>query len=156
MSSILISNHNYDEYSIKILSLDQFCPKKAEKWSHYHDTESEASFSSFGNLRQLSPANESFLLEWLSVFWKPWKECSDASDQMANSCKDSDNMPLHLVKCNCETTPWCAKQTEAMLSGDAFMGLRCWGVADVPCFLRRFYIVMFSTTFAAVWQNNRI
>lgn len=50
-----MSNHNYDEYFIKILHLDQFYQRKAEKRSHYHGTESEASFSSFSNMRQFSP-----------------------------------------------------------------------------------------------------
>lgn len=38
-------------------------------------------------------------------------------------------MPLHFVKCNCETTPWCAKETEAGLRGKpCSLEMLVWGL----------------------------
>lgn len=117
-------------------------------------------FLSFSNLKQFTHEmlTSLFYLNDFLCFESSGRSCQCASDQISNPCPDSDSIPFHLVKHNCEATLWGAKKNRgkswehARLSGDVFMQLGC---CSRCCYTRVFsekilnclYIVIFSTRF---------
>lgn len=104
-------------------------------------------FLSCSNLKQFTHEmlTSLFYLNDFLCFESSGRSCQCASDQISNPCPDSDSIPFHLVKHNCEATLWGAKKTEASLGsmpGSLEMFLCSLdvarGVAILVCSLKRF------------------
>lgn len=74
-------------------------------------------FLSCSNLKQFTHEmlTSLFYLNDFLCFESSGRSCQCASDQISNPCPDSDSIPFHLVKHNCEATLWGAKKQRQVL-----------------------------------------